>query len=54
MLSFSGEIPCVLRRFTVEMAICKSKNGESENRMRGMIEILGIRAQMQGIMLGMR
>ena len=36
-----------------ELAICKSRNEESENGMRGMIGIRGIRVGMRRIRVGM-
>ena len=34
-------------------AICKSRNGESGNEMRGMTEMWGITVRMRGIRIGM-
>ena len=36
------------------LTICKIRNGESENGMRRMMGMQGIRVEMQGIMVGMQ
>ena len=59
-IKFNFDNPYLLLRllYHLKTAICKNRNGESGNRMRGMREMgvgmQGIRVGMQGIWVGMR
>ena len=58
MQNFQGIIFILIRTyeeiFKSAFAICKSRNGESGNGMRGMIGTRGIRAGTRGIRVGTR